>query len=72
MAITQRRQRRGTTGSSGLRNNLTFIANQRQNPDANSAARIANRQAVVDLIQQRRAAAARAGQIQVADSGTGG
>jgi hypothetical protein len=40
-----------------LNNNLTFIAGQRANPDAQSAARIANRQAVVDLIQQRRAAA---------------
>ncbi|MEV6645405.1 hypothetical protein [Amycolatopsis sp. NPDC051371] len=37
-----------------LQNNLTFIAGQRANPDAQSAARIANRQAVVDLIQQRR------------------
>ncbi|MFY1674645.1 hypothetical protein ACN27G_32685 [Plantactinospora sp. WMMB334] len=40
-----------------LRNNLTFIAGQRANPDALSEARIANRQAVVDLIQQRRATA---------------
>jgi rare lipoprotein A (peptidoglycan hydrolase) len=40
-----------------LRNNLSFIAGQQANPDANSAARIANRQAVVDLIQQRRKAA---------------
>src|SRR5437762_6230174 len=40
-----------------LRNNLNFIAGQQANPDANSAARIANRQAVVDLIQQRRKAA---------------
>ncbi|HWO66181.1 MAG TPA: hypothetical protein VNO31_39725 [Umezawaea sp.] len=40
-----------------LRNNLTFIAGQQANPDAQSAGRIANRQAVVDLIQQRRAAA---------------
>lgn len=37
-----------------LRNNLNFIAGQQANPDAQSAARIANRQAVVDLIQQRR------------------
>ena len=37
-----------------LRNNLNFIAGQRAHPDANSAARIANRQAVVDLVQQRR------------------
>src|SRR3954454_14284787 len=40
-----------------LQNNLSFIAGQRANPDALSDARIANRQAVVDLIQQRRAAA---------------
>lgn len=40
-----------------LRNNLTFIAAQRADPDAQSAARIENRQAVVDLIQQRREAA---------------
>jgi hypothetical protein len=37
-----------------LQNNLTFIAGQQANPDAQSAARIVNRQAVVDLIQQRR------------------
>lgn len=40
-----------------LRNNLNFIADQQRNPDALSEARIANRQAVVDLIQQRRATA---------------
>jgi hypothetical protein len=40
-----------------LRNNLNFIADQRANPDALADARIANRQAVVDLIQQRRATA---------------
>ncbi|AVT29708.1 hypothetical protein C6361_09640 [Plantactinospora sp. BC1] len=40
-----------------LRNNLNFIAGQQANPDAQSEARIANRQAVVDLIQQRRATA---------------
>ncbi|HET9137778.1 MAG TPA: hypothetical protein VFO68_00300 [Actinophytocola sp.] len=40
-----------------LQNNLDFIAGQRANPDAQSQARIANRQAVVDLIQQRRTAA---------------
>jgi hypothetical protein len=37
-----------------LRQNLQFIAGQRANPDALSDARIANRQAVVDLINQRR------------------
>ncbi|SFW89514.1 hypothetical protein [Amycolatopsis australiensis] len=40
-----------------LQNNLNFIAGQQANPDAQSAARIANRQAVVGLIQQRRQAA---------------
>ncbi|MET9634669.1 hypothetical protein ABZX92_45240 [Lentzea sp. NPDC006480] len=40
-----------------LQNNLTFIAGQQANPDAQSEARIANRQAVVNLINQRRAAA---------------
>jgi hypothetical protein len=40
-----------------LQNNLNFIAGQKANPDAQSDARIANRQAVVDLIQQRRKAA---------------
>ena len=40
-----------------LQNNLNFIAGQRADPDAQSAARIENRQAVVDLIQQRRTAA---------------
>ncbi|GAA0462945.1 hypothetical protein Ade02nite_29590 [Paractinoplanes deccanensis] len=37
-----------------LRQNLQFIAGQRAAPDAQSQARIANRQAVVDLINQRR------------------
>ncbi|GAA2636242.1 hypothetical protein [Paractinoplanes durhamensis] len=40
-----------------LRQNLQFIAAQRSAPDALSDARIANRQAVVDLINQRRAVA---------------
>ena len=40
-----------------LRQNLQFIAGQRTAPDAQSAARIANRQAVVDLINQRRVVA---------------
>jgi hypothetical protein len=40
-----------------VQNNLNFIAGQQKNPDAQSAARIANRQAVVDQIQQRRQAA---------------
>ncbi|MFI9385719.1 hypothetical protein [Kutzneria sp. NPDC052558] len=40
-----------------LQNNLNFIAQQKANPTAVSAANIANRQAVVDQIQQRRQAA---------------
>ncbi|WP_407675393.1 RlpA-like double-psi beta-barrel domain-containing protein [Peterkaempfera griseoplana] len=40
-----------------LQNNLTFTAGQQANPDTQSAARIANRQAVVDQIQARRKAA---------------
>ncbi len=40
-----------------LANNQNFIAAQKAAPDAQSEARIANRQAVIDLIQQRRAAA---------------
>jgi hypothetical protein len=51
-----------------LRNNLTFIAGQQANPDAQSAARIANRQAVVDLIQQRRQVAECTANV-VADNG---
>jgi len=51
-----------------LRNNLNFIAGQQAKPDALSAARIANRQAVVDLIQQRRQVAGCAGDVQ-ADGG---
>jgi hypothetical protein len=47
-----------------LRNNLDFIAAQQANPDAQSAARIENRQAVVDLIEQRRAAAGCTGEAQ--------
>ncbi|XIJ19070.1 hypothetical protein JNUCC0626_04250 [Lentzea sp. JNUCC 0626] len=40
-----------------MQNNLSFIAGQKSAPDSQSEARIANRQAVVDLIQQRRKAA---------------
>jgi hypothetical protein len=53
-----------------LQNNLNFIAGQKANPDAQSAARIANRQAVVDLIQQRRKAAGCTGNGG-ANAGTG-
>jgi hypothetical protein len=47
-----------------LQNNQNFIAGQQANPDANSAGRIANRQAVIDLIQQRRAAAGCNGEVE--------
>jgi hypothetical protein len=49
-----------------LQNNLTFIAAQRADPDALSDARIANRQAVVDLINQRRTAAGCTGDVEAA------
>ncbi|NKE57032.1 hypothetical protein FXN61_09355 [Lentzea sp. PSKA42] len=47
-----------------LQNNLNFIAGQQANPDAQSDARIANRQAVVNLINQRRAAAGCGNKVQ--------
>ncbi|WP_370947153.1 hypothetical protein AB5J62_06250 [Amycolatopsis sp. cg5] len=46
-----------------LGNNLKFIADQKASPDQLSEARIANRQAVVDLIQQRRKAAGCTGAV---------
>ncbi|MEU5611263.1 hypothetical protein ACI2L4_02240 [Streptomyces sparsogenes] len=46
-----------------LRNNLNFIAAQRADPDAQSEARIANRQEVVKQIQQRRQVAGCTGTI---------
>jgi hypothetical protein len=51
-----------------LKNNLNFIAGQKANPDSQSAARIANRQAVVDQIQSRRTAAGCNGNVK-ADNG---
>ncbi|WP_340686451.1 hypothetical protein LCL61_09235 [Amycolatopsis coloradensis] len=54
---------------SALRNNLNFIAGQQADPDAQSEARIANRQAVVDLIQQRREAAGCTEDVQAAEQG---
>jgi hypothetical protein len=54
-----------------LQNNLTFIAGQKSAPDAQSEARIANRQAVVDLIQQRRKAAGCKGDGGAANAGQG-
>nr|WP_185845566.1 hypothetical protein [Kibdelosporangium aridum] len=55
-----------------LQNNLNFIAGQQANPDAQSEARIANRQAVVDLIQQRRQAAGCTGSVVAQPVNTGG
>jgi hypothetical protein len=52
-----------------LQNNLNFIAGQQANPDALSNARIANRQAVVDLIEQRRATAGCTGNVQAGNGG---
>ncbi|WP_306204875.1 RlpA-like double-psi beta-barrel domain-containing protein [Actinoplanes sp. RD1] len=49
-----------------LQNNLNFIADQKANPDALSDARIANRQDVVNLINQRRAAAGCTGDVEAA------
>src|ERR1041384_3572339 len=54
-----------------LQNNLTFIAGQKAAPDSQSEARIANRQAVVDLIQQRRKAAGCAGDGGAGNAGQG-
>ncbi|MGW6441985.1 hypothetical protein [Lentzea sp. NPDC055074] len=54
-----------------LQNNLSFIAGQKSAPDAQSEARIANRQAVVDLIQQRRKAAGCQGDGGAANAGNG-
>ncbi|HET6355250.1 MAG TPA: hypothetical protein VFG16_13725, partial [Streptomyces sp.] len=39
-----------------LKNNESFIAGQRANPDAQSEARIANRQAVIEEIKRKQAA----------------
>ncbi|MFI6094438.1 hypothetical protein ACIA8G_02730 [Lentzea sp. NPDC051213] len=54
-----------------LQNNLNFIAGQKSAPDAQSEARIANREAVVDLIQQRRKAAGCEGDGGAANAGQG-
>ena len=54
-----------------MQNNLNFIAGQKANPDAQSEARIANREAVVDLIQQRREAAGCEGDGGAADQNQG-
>src|SRR5690349_1004926 len=54
-----------------LQNNLNFIAAQQANPDAQSAARIANRPAVVNLIQQRRKAAGGTNAVSAQDPAAG-
>ena len=58
---------------SALQNNLNFIAAQQAAPDAQSEARIANRLAVVDQLQQRRQAAGCVGDVgaQPIDTGDG-
>ena len=55
-----------------LRQNLQFIAAQRAAPDAQSTARIANRQAVVDLIDQRRQVAGCTADVAGSVPGAGG
>ncbi|WP_432050517.1 hypothetical protein [Verrucosispora sp. NA02020] len=52
-----------------VRNNLTFIAGQRQNPDALSEARIANREAVIDLLEDRRHLAGCTGEVTLTPGG---
>ncbi|MFI5834027.1 hypothetical protein ACIA5A_10165 [Micromonospora sp. NPDC051300] len=49
-----------------LRTNLTVLADQRRNPGAGSADRIADRTAVVDQIRRHRSAAGCAGTVEVA------
>src|SRR3954466_8014310 len=49
-----------------MQNNLSFIASQQAAPDAQSAARIANRKAVVGQIQQQRQAAGCQGKVAAA------
>lgn len=48
--------------ATALSNNEQFIAGQKANPDAQSAARIANRQAVVEEIKRKQAASGCAGE----------
>ncbi|HCA87632.1 MAG TPA: hypothetical protein DEQ61_20465 [Streptomyces sp.] len=56
-----------------LANNEGFIAAQQADPDANSAARIANREAVIDLIRQRlEAAGCTGGDAGAGDTGDAG
>src|SRR3954452_23324416 len=55
-----------------LQNNLNFIAGQQAAPDAQSEARIANREAVVDQLQQRRAVAGCTGELKAQPIAAGG
>ncbi|HYQ62536.1 MAG TPA: hypothetical protein VET29_04660, partial [Actinophytocola sp.] len=55
-----------------LQNNLNFIAGQQASPDAQSAARIANREAVVDQLQQRRQVAGCTGEVRAQPINAGG
>ncbi|GAB3844742.1 hypothetical protein GCM10029963_21960 [Micromonospora andamanensis] len=52
-----------------VRNNLAFIDGQRRNPDAQSEARIANRQAVIDLLEDRRTLAGCTGEVTLTPGG---
>ncbi|MFI7551040.1 hypothetical protein ACIBQ2_14950 [Micromonospora sediminimaris] len=52
-----------------VRNNLAFIDGQRRNPDALSEARIANRQAVIDLLEDRRTLAGCTGDVTLTPGG---
>jgi hypothetical protein len=52
-----------------VRNNLAFIDGQRRNPDALSEARIANRQAVIDLLEDRRTLAGCTGEVTLTPGG---
>ncbi|GIJ09583.1 hypothetical protein Van01_27970 [Micromonospora andamanensis] len=52
-----------------VRNNLAFIEGQRRNPDAQSEARIANRQAVIDLLEDRRTLAGCTGEVTLTPGG---
>lgn len=53
-----------------LRNNLTFMADQRAHPTAQTPAILQNRQAVVDLINQRRAVAGCTATVTASSAGT--
>ncbi|MEU6762721.1 hypothetical protein ABZ916_09370 [Streptomyces sp. NPDC046853] len=59
--------------ATALTNNEKFIAGQRANPDAQSAARIANREAVIEEIRRKQAASGcEGGEDAEAGAGAGG